>query len=162
LWCTSQWCGSAPRVNLEDEDEFANLRNMHSSITELRSQIEAFREYIEQEFAVMKNELQHIAGCADFLVLSAPADALPKNSDAVNPDALNSRSHRLLLLTRAVFSMADVILREGTQVMTEEAFAALRKKTLGDVYESLRDNVEEDDNDILEHDSLNGVELRML
>jgi hypothetical protein len=46
--------------------------------------------------------------------------------------------------------------------MTEEVFAALREKTLRDVYESLRDNVDENDNDVLEHDSLNGVELRLL
>jgi hypothetical protein len=46
--------------------------------------------------------------------------------------------------------MADVILREGTPVMTEEAFAVLRQKTLRDMYESLRDNVDEDDNEILE------------
>jgi hypothetical protein len=92
----------------------------------------------------------------------ARAEALPKNSDAVNPDALNSGSQRLLILTRAVFGMADAILREGTTVMTEEAFAALRQKTLRDVYESIRDNIDKGDNDILEHDSLNGVELQML
>jgi hypothetical protein len=36
------------------------------------------------------------------------------------------------------------------------------RKNLREAPESLRDNVDEDDNDKLEHDSLKGVELRML
>jgi hypothetical protein len=94
----------------------------------LRSQIEAFQEYIEKELADMKNDLQHVAGCAYFLVLSAGAETLPNDSDAVNLDAVNARRENLLLLIRAVFRMADRILREGTLVLAEEAFAALREE----------------------------------
>jgi hypothetical protein len=146
----------------EDEDEFRDLHSIRSSITELRSQIAAFREYVEEELADMKNDLQHIAGCADYLVLSAGADTLLRASDAVNPDGVKARSENLLLLIRAVFCMVDKILLEGTLVMTEKAFAALVRKNLKEAHESIRDNIDEDVIDKLEHDSSKGVEPRML
>jgi hypothetical protein len=58
--------------------------------------------------------------------------------------------------------VADRIVRDGTLVMTEEAFEVLCEQNRRDVHESIRDNEDEDDSDILGQDPLEGAELRML
>jgi hypothetical protein len=58
--------------------------------------------------------------------------------------------------------VADRIVRDGTLVMTEEDFEVLCEQTRRNAYESLRDNVDDDNDDVLQQDPLEGAELRML
>ena len=85
---------------LEDEDELSDIRSIHSSITELRTQVEAFKEYVGKEFTDLKRDLKRVAACADCLVLSARADIPSKDSDAAN-----ARGEHLLLPIRTVFNV---------------------------------------------------------
>jgi hypothetical protein len=88
-----------PQLFLEDEDELTDLSSIHSSITELRSQVEALRGYVGREFTDLKRDLQRVAACADCLVLTARSDTPPKDSNATN-----SRGEHLLLPIRTVFN----------------------------------------------------------
>jgi hypothetical protein len=58
--------------------------------------------------------------------------------------------------------VADIIVRDGTLVMTEEAFEVLCEQNRKDVTENIRDNENDYDGDVLEQDPLEGAELRML
>jgi hypothetical protein len=58
--------------------------------------------------------------------------------------------------------VADIIVRDGTLVMTEDDFEALCEQNRRINYESLRVNENDEDGDVLEHDPLEGAELRML
>jgi hypothetical protein len=58
--------------------------------------------------------------------------------------------------------VADIIVRDGTIVMTEEHFEVLCEQKRRDITDNVRDNKNDDDGDALEQDPLEGAELRML
>jgi hypothetical protein len=88
-----------PQLFLEDEDEITDISRIHSRTTELRSQVKALRGYVGKELTDLKRDIQHVAACADSLVLSARTDTPSKDSNAVN-----SRGEHLLLPILAVFN----------------------------------------------------------
>jgi hypothetical protein len=85
---------------LEDEEEISDSHSIHSSLAELRSQVEAFRVYVGKEFADVRRDLQRVAACADCLVLSACTDTQSKALDSSNAGV-----EHLLLPIRAVFNV---------------------------------------------------------
>jgi hypothetical protein len=84
---------------LEDEDELSDISDIHSSIADLRSQVQALRGYVGKEFTDLERDLQRVAACADCLVISARTDAPPNDSDAAN-----SRGEHLLPPICTVFN----------------------------------------------------------
>jgi hypothetical protein len=58
--------------------------------------------------------------------------------------------------------VAEIIMCDGTLVMTEEDFEVLCEQNRKDVTENIRDDENDDDGDVFEQDPLEGAELRML
>jgi hypothetical protein len=58
--------------------------------------------------------------------------------------------------------VADRIVRDGTLVMTEEGFEVLCEQKRRDVTDNIRDIENDEDCDVLEQDTSEGAELRML
>jgi hypothetical protein len=92
-----------PQLFFEDEDD---LSSIHSSITDLRSQVERHRGYVGREFTDLKRDLQCVAACADCLVLLARTDTPPKDSNATN-----SRGEHFLLPIRTMFNAKSTLQR---------------------------------------------------
>jgi hypothetical protein len=58
--------------------------------------------------------------------------------------------------------VADKNVRDGTTVMTKEAFEILCEQNNRDVIDNTRDNENDADGDVSEQDTLEGAELRMI
>jgi hypothetical protein len=58
--------------------------------------------------------------------------------------------------------VAEIFVRDGTLVLTEEAFEVLCERNRKDVTDNIRDNENDDDGDVFEQDPFEGAELRML